>query len=76
MYWDTGELGHWNLGEAYVEVFIWDGKDLEVGMLADSLCDEALGGHWRTVPLRTRTEPLRVSPSKLHTTMNQTLNSM
>ena len=44
MYWDTGELGHWNLGEAYVEVFIWDGKDLEVGMLADSLCDELVQG--------------------------------
>ena len=66
-------VGTW--GDTHVEVFIWDGKDLEVRMLADSLCDELVQGEdvwhgwrsWRSVDrsllLRTRTEPLRVSPA-------------
>lgn len=32
------------VGETYVEVLVGDAKDLEVGMLTDSLCDELVQG--------------------------------
>ena len=85
MYWDTGtnELGDWNLEETHVEGFVWDGKDLEVGVLADSLCDELVQRenvwhrderpwHWPGV---VRAEPL-TTPSSTSSTgeTNGTLN--
>ena len=45
VYWDTGEL--WcvrkELG-TYVEVLVWNAQYLEVGVFADSLCDELVQG--------------------------------
>ena len=43
----TNELGGWNLEGTHVEGFVRDGKDLEVGVLADSHCDEVVQGERR-----------------------------
>ena len=44
-------MGSGELGETHVEVLVWNGEDLEVGVFADSLRDELVQRenvwHWR-----------------------------
>ena len=45
VYWDAGELRHVRGElETYIEVLVWDAENLEVRVLADSLCDELVQG--------------------------------